>query len=357
MSLFNSVVECDVNESFRVAKVAGMFDVPLQKKARCEFSANIPTLDEEWSIGVIVGPSGSGKTTMANEAFPESLVREEKWNKNKAVIDDIGGKDVDSAIAVMTSVGFSSPPSWVKPFHVLSNGEQFRSRLARAILRDSPLFVFDEFTSVVDRTVARIGSAAVAKTIRKRKQRFVAVTCHYDIIDWLEADWVVDMGERTLERRRLRRPKIDITITKGTRKNWDLFSPYHYMSASLAAASQVYVGWWNGRAVSCCCVSAMFGHRGHKRISRIVVLPDFQGVGIGGAMLDTVAELVADSGYRVSIAGRHPSMLSHCRLSKRWSGNRSSLTGSARATNTVRGRVVPTSCGNAIASFEYQTIN
>jgi transcriptional regulator with GAF, ATPase, and Fis domain len=61
-----------------------------------------------------------------------------------------------------------------------------------------PLVAFDEFTSVVDRNVARIGSAAVAKAIRSGqiRCRFVAVTCHYDIIDWLAPDWIIDMATR-----------------------------------------------------------------------------------------------------------------------------------------------------------------
>ena len=41
--------------------------------------------------------------------------------------------------------------------------------------------VFDEYTSVVDRTVAQIGTAALAKTVRARGQQFVAVTCHEDV--------------------------------------------------------------------------------------------------------------------------------------------------------------------------------
>jgi hypothetical protein len=61
-----------------------------------------------------------------------------------------------------------------------------------------PRVAFDEFTSVVDRNVARIGSAAVAKAIRagQIRRRFVAVTCHYDVLEWLEPDWMIDMATR-----------------------------------------------------------------------------------------------------------------------------------------------------------------
>ena len=111
-------------------------------------------------------------------------------------IDGFSAGSIKDITAVLTAVGFSSPPSWIKPYRVLSSGERFRCDLARAILEGGDLVVFDEFTSVVDRTVARIGSAAVAKAVRRMGRRFVAISCHYDIAAWLEPDWVLDMQSR-----------------------------------------------------------------------------------------------------------------------------------------------------------------
>jgi ABC-type ATPase with predicted acetyltransferase domain len=65
-----------------------------------------------------------------------------------------------------------------------------RTDIARALCLGQDLVVFDEWTSVVDREVAKIASYAVSKAIRRSKKKFVAVTCHYDVIDWLEPDWV-----------------------------------------------------------------------------------------------------------------------------------------------------------------------
>ena len=143
-------------------------------------------------------------------------------------------------VDLFTAVGFGSPPSWIKPYHVLSSGERFRCDLARALASEStepgveesrsqrmlwlstpqlptprhPLVVFDEFTSVVDRNVAKVCSAAIAKGIRRGHIpcRFVAVTCHYDVAEWLEPDWVLDMAVGELTRRRLRRPTIELEI-------------------------------------------------------------------------------------------------------------------------------------------------
>ena len=51
----------------------------------------------------------------------------------------------------------------------------------------------DEFTSVVDRTVAASCSVAISKYIRKKGlSKIILATCHYDVVDWLEPDWIFD---------------------------------------------------------------------------------------------------------------------------------------------------------------------
>jgi ABC-type ATPase with predicted acetyltransferase domain len=182
-----------------------MFDVSVEKKAEQTIEFASPPLDDNsWQIGCIVGASGSGKGTIAKNLFSESRAAE--WEKDKAVIDNFGDLPIKNIVSMLTVVGFSSPPSWIKPYSVLSNGEQFRCDLARALLRGG-LVVFDEYTSVVDRNVAKIASAALAKGIKSGKipVRFVAVTCHYDILDWLEPDWVLDTATGEVSRRLLRR--------------------------------------------------------------------------------------------------------------------------------------------------------
>lgn len=114
---------------------------------------------------------------------------------DKPVIDEMPKASVKEIELAFTSVGFASPPSWLKPYNVLSNGEKMRVDLAYCLLKDEPLIVFDEFTSVVDRTVAKTTSYAISKAVRKSGKKFVAVSCHYDILDWLEPDWVFDTNE------------------------------------------------------------------------------------------------------------------------------------------------------------------
>ena len=136
------------------------------------------------------------------------------WPKGQSVLDAFpAGMAIKDVVALLSSVGFSSPPSWLRPFHVLSTGEQFRVGLARLLAHAPDLAVMDEYTSVVDRTVAQVGSAALAKAVRQRGLRFVAVTCHEDVEAWLNPDWVYRPAERRFARRSLcRRPRITLAV-------------------------------------------------------------------------------------------------------------------------------------------------
>jgi len=331
--LVSVTVECPVHESFRVAQVAGLFDVPLAAKSRETFNVELPTLAEPWDIGVIVGPSGSGKSTVARHAFDQALYQSDPaaWPGDRAVVDCFPeGQSIRDITQILSSVGFSTPPAWVKPYHVLSNGERFRCDLARALTAGGDLVVFDEFTSVVDRTVAKTGSVAVSKHVRRQnadgpRLRFVAVTCHYDIVEWLEPDWVLDMASRRLARGRLRRPPIEVKVYECSRSAWDLFKKTHYLSASLPAASNLYVGLVEGQPAGIVVVANQFGRRqrdtrynGYRRIARVVVLPDFQGVGIAGRLMDAVAEMFAARNLRVGITSSHPSMIALLKRAKAW---------------------------------------
>jgi ABC-type glutathione transport system ATPase component len=81
----------------------------------------------------LVGPSGSGKSTIARRAFAAELYTGADWPADRAVVDCFEGLPVRQVVALFTAVGFGSPPSWIKPYHVLSGGERFRCDLARAL--------------------------------------------------------------------------------------------------------------------------------------------------------------------------------------------------------------------------------
>lgn len=127
----------------------------------------------------------------AKELFYDDIITNFEWT-NESVIDnmpkDIFVKDIEK---MFYAVGFGSVPSWLKQYNVLSNGEKMRVELARALL-EKDFIVFDEFTSVVDRQVAKTACIAINKAIKGTSKKFIAVSCHKDIIEWLQPDWLFD---------------------------------------------------------------------------------------------------------------------------------------------------------------------
>lgn len=355
MPIITTTIACPIRRSFRVQQVAGLFDLAVEANSRQTFHVEVPDTSEAWTIGAIVGPSGSGKSTIAQAAFGAACLKSVPWPLDAAVIDGLGEPSIKTITQVLAAVGFSSPPAWLRPYHALSNGERFRCDLARALLSNRSLIVCDEFTSVVDRTVAKIGSAAVAKALRRKQvdKRFVAVTCHYDVLEWLAPDWVLDMATGTLARGALRRPSIQLEVVLARQQAWQLFARHHYLSGSLSRGATCYVALWEGEPVAFCAVIGMLGHRGHKRVTRLVTLPDYQGLGIGTRLLEVVCEQVRAAGQRISITTRHPAMHGYLQRSPRWRLSR--VRRSYQASQQVfRHERVRDSQGQAVVSFEYR---
>lgn len=194
MPCFDIVRSVNIDDTFRVNSVKGTFDLNLDHTKE-HFKGNIDIENKNWSIGLIVGGSGTGKSTIAREVFGEF---ETFTYSAKSVVDDMPkDKTIKEIQHAFASVGFGSPPSWLKPYSVLSNGEKMRVDLARCILNDKDLFVFDEFTSVVNREVAKTASYAISKAIRRLNKKFIAVSCHSDIIEWLCPDWIYDTDKQS----------------------------------------------------------------------------------------------------------------------------------------------------------------
>lgn len=322
MPSFDHVVSIDYKQTFRSAKVAGMFDVPVSEKMTKSWHVDMPIEDQDWSIGLIVGASGSGKTTIAKRAFGDDCYfKGHEW-KSSCFLDDFSSElEIKSITDALSHVGFSSPPSWLLPYHVLSNGQKFRADLARAILEsDDKILVFDEFTSLVDRTVAKVASYAASKFIRKNKKKMVAVTCHYDVAEWLETDWIYDVSTMTFDRRRLRRPQIELKVERVHHSAWRIFKGHHYLDANINKAAKVYLGSIENEPVAMTAILPL-PHPTAKNIwkeHRTVVLPDYQGIGIGNKLSEHVGDILLSKGKKFTSLTSHPSMIGYRAKSKKW---------------------------------------
>lgn len=316
-------VESPTSTSTRARQVSSMFDAPPEKKSHIKWSLDVDLDSAPWNVGLVVGPSGSGKSTFMRHLWGEPRALE--WG-GAGVVDDFAKTLTTEQISnVCQAVGFNTIPAWMRPYAVLSNGEKFRVELARRILEDGDPIVVDEFTSVVDRQVAQIGSHALQKYVRKANKRFVAVGCHYDVIDWLQPDWVLDMATQQFSRRLLqRRPAVECTIGRLPYAAWTVFAPYHYMSGQLHRGAKCFGLWCNGRlaafsAVIPCPISSGEDKGGVVwRTSRLVTLPDYQGLGLAFVLTDAVGAAYKAKGERLRNYPAHPALVRSHDRSPKW---------------------------------------
>jgi len=301
-----------------------MFDAPIEERLRLAWQGNLDIDSDDWNIGLIYGPSGSGKTTIARHMFgaPAQLTY-----ADNAVIDDFASTLTVTDIAeACQAVGFNTIPAWFRPFSVLSTGEQFRVDIARRLLELPDPIVIDEFTSVVDRQVAQIACHAVQKFVRRNSRKLIAVSCHSDIIDWLQPDWTFEVGSMHFARRSLQpRPSLEVGIKRVPYNSWHMFSKFHYMTADLHRGARCFALYVGNQIAS-------FGatlHRVNPRVkditglSRLVTLPDWQGLGLAMILSDKLGSAYAAIGRRFHTYPAHPSLVrsynnsKHYKLEKR----------------------------------------
>ncbi|MFI6909673.1 GNAT family N-acetyltransferase [Nonomuraea sp. NPDC050394] len=346
-----------VKKSARVLQLQGMFDVPVEDKLATTWQAELPVEDREWNVGLLVGPSGAGKTTIARTLWPDAVVAAQQWSHDRALVDDFPkGMPIKDVVGLLGAVGLNSPPAWLRPYQTLSNGEAFRAMLARALAEREDLVVIDEFTSVVDRQVAKVASYAVQKAVRRGRRQMVAVTCHNDVLDWLQPDWVYNVASAEFSWRSVQpRPSLRLEIREADRSLWAAFSRHHYLTADLHRSAQCFAGYVDGELAA----FTSYRHFQHphtrnlKMAHRTVVLPDYQGLGLGGRMTEWMGQYLYEQGYRLRAVSSHPALIAHRSRSPRWRMQRrdTKLGTSSRHTWMHHTSLDPRRLG--VTSFEY----
>jgi GNAT superfamily N-acetyltransferase len=335
-------------------QMESLFDVPATEKSRQEWHVRMPLDEQPWNVGLIVGPSGAGKSCVARAVFGDALLGEQEWSPDRSILDDFPtGMGIKEIVTLLSAVGFNSPPAWVRPFRVLSNGEQFRVSCARALADTDGLVAIDEFTSVVDRQVAQVASHTVQKTVRRAGRQLVAIACHYDIVEWLQPDWVYQPHSGEFTWRSVQpRPRVQLTLAAVDRAAWGAFRHHHYLSGELLTSARCFGAFIpDGRCVAFAAIR-MLPHPRTKNIymgHRLVVLPDWQGLGIGLAVDDWLGWWLYRRGYRYRNTVAHPTMIAAYSRSPRWDdvtmnikAQERSRTSSAKAKpNLARNQVDP----------------
>ena len=322
-------------DTYRAARVKSLFNA----ESGCNFDLEVEAdLDWDWEIGVVVGPSGSGKTSIGKVIFGEDKIHDyaQGWDPDLPIVDCISPEgDFDAVTSALSSVGLGDVPAWLRPFRVLSNGEQFRAGLARLICDAPDEVVIDEFTSVVDRQIARIGSHAFQRSWRKnaKGKKAVLLTPHYDILDWVEPDWVLDTKTRQFVRgRHRRRPEFELEVFKVDGSYWKYFKPHYYLDLPMPPAAEYFVGTVNGELCSHIAVAPRFETKGYRG-TRLVTMPEWQGAGVAMKFLEWVAQYHLDGNgrcgkkYPLYFHTSHPQLCKALRSSQKWTQCSAALTG------------------------------
>ena len=314
------ISEVEIDEATNRANLAFDYSFDGQSKFY-PFKLNNVIKNLDFQILVITGASGSGKSTFSKYFGNEENII---WNNNKAIISNF--TSTDEAIDKLGAVGLNSIPTWCKPRNVLSTGEGFRADLARRLKSNC---VIDEFTSTVDRNVALSCSKSISSYIRKNNlQKCVFVSCHKDFIDVLCPDYVIDLDDECVyDTRGLPRRKFELQIYEIKKDKYDVwkhFKQHHYLSSDLNIACKMFVAYLNNELVACCSILPQPGVQGLKypawRVHRLVVLPDYQGLGIATKFVEYICDLFSYHERVVFLRTSHHKLINYMIKSDKWTG-------------------------------------
>jgi len=289
------------------------FDIQNKEESNVTIEANLEHLPSDWNIGVVYGGSGTGKTTILKNFFKKEM-NTYSFDFNKSLISNFDWLEPKDATFLLSSMGLSSVPTWLRPFHTLSNGEQYRASLAYMVgkTKENEVILIDEYTSVVDRDVAKAMSNALQKYIRRTNKKIVLASCHFDIMDWLQPDWIYSPQKGRLEiaSSRRQRPRIKLQIFRCRYETWNIFKHHHYLTQELNKAAKCFLILFNDKPVAFIGVLPMPSGtiQNAFRVSRLVVLPDFQGLGIGIKILNIFGSMYKKDNKTLYIKTSNPSL-------------------------------------------------
>lgn len=314
MQTYELTLKSEVFRTFRCQKAADSLDIDIEKKSIHHFKVDAD-IENDFNIGLIVGSSGSGKTTLTKKIFGDDCFKIE-INEDLPIIDQLPKNlSYEECANILSGIGLNSVPCWIRPFKTLSNGQKARAEAAILMTKNKNNIVIDEWTSVVDRVVAKAMSHCVQKFARKMNKKIILCSCHYDIIDWVNPDWIIDCNNQTfIDRRSLRqdererKEKIEFTLRKVDKSTWKNFSKYHYLSEKLPGGKIYCFGLFHlENQIGFQCFAQYVPTRkdtiSSKQIyhfNRTVIHPDYSGLGLGIKMINETSSILKNEyGYKI----------------------------------------------------------
>lgn len=120
---------------------------------------------------------------------------------------------------------------------------------------------------------------------------------------------------------------------------WRIFREHHYLSANFNKAARFYVVYWNDVLVGMASVLPMpcgtikYAYRQH----RLVILPDYQGLGFGTKINDFLAKYYVSMGYKYFIRTTHLRLNNHLSKLRTWKST--STSGKKRSIEDINNNI------------------
>jgi ABC-type ATPase with predicted acetyltransferase domain len=192
----NISLQSEISKSFRCKMACDSLDIDISKKSVHNLNIDKINIPNEWNVGVVYGASGSGKTSMIIELFGKEIFLS-SIDPDKPIIDQFPEEyTYEECARILNGIGLTSVVCWVRPVKTLSNGQRARAEAALLMCSDKDIVFIDEWTSVVDRTVAKAMSHCVQKFAKRNNKKIVLLSCHADIIEWVMPDWLIDCNKQ-----------------------------------------------------------------------------------------------------------------------------------------------------------------
>ena len=161
------------------------------------------------------------------------------------------------------------------------------------------------------------------------------------------------------------RPQLTLTIRSTGPDYWRYFSKYHYLDTRMSRSVHCYVLLLGDKPIGFHAAIHSTNRDIHSywRGHRTVILPEFQGMGIGTAFSDAIAEIYVSRGLRYFSKTAHPSFGEHRQKSPLWRATSTNLKsrlgsyllkdGTARKMPGYGGTTTARDAGRVCYSHEY----
>lgn len=190
------VGEADGSLNKKLVEVSRLLDCPFD--GLCVHKVpQLPSLGE-FKVGVITGPSGSGKSSLVKNMF--GFGQPVDWSETEPVLCHFSSLDRAREFCEAARLDLRIA---MRPYQTLSGGEQSRAQYARlldaaATAKESGegdhVLVLEEFTSLVDRPVAKQMASSIQELVVKRGLKVVLSSCHSDFVGeaLMEPQWLFE---------------------------------------------------------------------------------------------------------------------------------------------------------------------